>query len=77
MTTRDGRKKWGARNALQASTIEGSRIGAADELIDQIGPATLQAYAMPEIRRDQVARMGERQGNFFRMTRRGRRIDPT
>src|SRR5688500_9256263 len=49
-----------ARNALQAARIEVPRASRADERFDEARRAAMQAHAMADMRRDEVARV--RQG---------------
>src|SRR5258706_3861556 len=65
-----------ARDALEALAVEGLRAPLADERVDQARGAAVQAHAVPELRGDEVTRVGQRSGDLVAVARRRRRIDP-
>src|SRR5258706_4010823 len=65
-----------ARDPLESLAVEGLRAPLADERVDQGWGAALQAHAVPELRGDEVTRVGQRRGDLVAVARRRRRIDP-
>src|SRR5258706_4386279 len=58
------------RDALEATTVELARAAGADERFDEARRAAVQAHAVSHLRRDEVARVGERGGDLVSVARR-------
>src|SRR6185437_10330641 len=64
-----------ARDALEAFAVEAVGARRADECRDEPGGAAVQANAVAQLRRDEMARVAERPRHLLGVARRSGRVD--